>query len=238
MSNYRYFAVNIIFVILIIFPSVSKSEELNSSEWLIKAIDELENGELETALKYINRSINLNQEYAQAYFWRGFVYREFGNKPPEMKEEKKTPWRDKAVAKKLTDLKLKYLIQAIDDFNEAIRLEPNNHAYYFIRGNTYYEINQYNLSITDYDKVISIDPNFAKAYLNRGTTYNELGQYYEAIGDLDHAIRLMPNEPKCYRSRGNAYLKLNKHKYACSDFKKACELGKYLFCLEYQTFCK
>lgn len=240
MNNYRYFAVIIIFALLSINPSISNSEELNYIKYAEMAGTALENGELEKALKYINRSINLNQEYAEAYFWRGFIYREFGNQPPELKDVK-PPWDknfDSETDKKRTDLKLKYYIQAIGDFNEAIRLETKISAYYFIRGNTYCEINQYHQAIKDYDKVISIDPNFAGAWLNRGTAYNELGGYYEAIDDLNHAIRLIPNEPKCYRSRGTAYLKLNKRKYACSDFKKACELGKYFFCLEHLHFCQ
>lgn len=239
MNNYRYFAVIIIFLILIIIPSVSNSEKINSSEWLIKAIDELEKGELENALNSVNNSIKLDTKNADAYLVRGHVYKKFGDSPPEMKEEKKTPWRDKAVAKKLSDLKLKYYLRAIENFDEAIRLKPKDTRYYFDRGNTYAGINQHLQAIEDYNQAISLDPNFADAYNNRGAAYNELGQHFEAVADLNYCIQLKPNEATYYRNRGNAYFELHKRENACSDYKKACELGGgWVACSFLQEFCK
>lgn len=238
MNNYRYFAVIITVVFLVIIPSLSKSEKLNSSEWLLKAIDELEKGELEKALNSINNSIKFDTKNADAYLVRGHVYKKFGDSPPEMKEEKKTPWRDKAVAKKLTDLKLKYYLRALENFDEAIRLKPKDTRYYFSRGNTYFGMNQYLQAIEDYNQAISLDPNFADAYNNRGAAFNELGQPVEAIADFNYCMHLKPNEAKYYKNRGDAYFELGKREDACSDYKKACDLKHWVACAFFQKLCQ
>ncbi len=56
---------------------------------------------------------------------------------------------------------------AIADFNEAIRLEPDNEVAYLNRGNAWLAKGMYARAIADYGEAIRLDPKYARAYNNR-----------------------------------------------------------------------
>ena len=51
--------------------------------------------------------------------------------------------------------------KAIQDFTQAIDLDPNNAKYYNTRGNAYYGLKQYTKAILNYAQAIDLDPNNA-----------------------------------------------------------------------------
>lgn len=75
--------------------------------------------------------------------------------------------------------------RAIEDFDWAIRLDPQYASAYHNRGVAYYHLGQYDLAIEDYDKAIKLDPHLAEAYYGRGLAYAILGNSREA--ELDYA---------------------------------------------------
>jgi tetratricopeptide (TPR) repeat protein len=81
------------------------------------------------------------------------------------------------------------------DFNKAIKIDPNNVAAYYGRGNTNYNLKYYSNAMADYSKVILIDPNFVNAYYGRGNTYKHLKGFLSALRDYKSAFSLFPNHP-------------------------------------------
>ena len=56
--------------------------------------------------------------------------------------------------------------QAIADYTQAIRLNPNYALAYYNRGNVYYRKGDYDRAIADYEAVLRINPNDADARRN------------------------------------------------------------------------
>ena len=73
--------------------------------------------------------------------------------------------------------------EAIKDYDEAIRLNPQSAEAYYKRGFFYQNLGQGERAIEDFDKAIRIDPQFAKAYSNRAHAYLNKGHYGQAIAD-------------------------------------------------------
>ena len=94
---------------------------------------------------------------------------------------------------------------AINNFNEAIRLNPNYAQAYGNRGIAYSRLQQYEKALADYNQYIRFNPNSAEAYYNRATLYDKLGDYEKAIADYDRAIRLNPNFSQAISNREIAY---------------------------------
>ncbi len=88
--------------------------------------------------------------------------------------------------------------RAIQDFDQAIRLNPGYAFAYNNRGDAYRIEGRYDRAIEDYDQVIRLDPQFALPYDNRGDAYAKMGAYDRAIQDFDRAIRLAPGDPIAY----------------------------------------
>lgn len=85
----------------------------------------------------------------------------------------------------LAKLKLNNQTGAIDDFNQAIKLDPNNTKAFYSRGYAKYKlgnieyiklqqketaIKYYQEAINDFNQAINLNPNNAEAYNNRDNT--------------------------------------------------------------------
>ncbi len=114
--------------------------------------------------------------------------------------------------------------EAINHYNEAIRLKPSYPYAYYGRGNVYSKLGQYQQAIEDYNEAIRLKPDFAYAYYNRGIVYSELGQYQQAIEDYNEAIYLKPDYAKAYYARGLACGKIGQYQLAIENFNEAIRL--------------
>ena len=92
--------------------------------------------------------------------------------------------------------------EAIAQYNEAIRLEPQDAQAHNNRGTTYLRLGQVERAIQDLDEAIRIDPQYAQPYSNRGVAYASLGQLERAIMDFDEAIQLEPQHAAAHNNRG------------------------------------
>ena len=130
-------------------------------------------------------------------------------------------------------------IQALEEFSEAIRLDPNRLDAYNNRAMIYWSLGQRQRAIQDLDQAIGFAddhpqaiPSFisthAEALSNRGFAHRELGRPRQAIEDLNRAIELDPQFAATYNHRGLAYSDLDDHQRAIADYSKAIELDPQL----------
>jgi Flp pilus assembly protein TadD len=113
---------------------------------------------------------------------------------------------------------------SIKDYDEAIRLKPNDADAYSSRGAAYYKLGQYQRAIGDYNEALRLKPDDVFAYMLRGIVYSELGQDQRAIGNYNEAIRLKPNDDLVYATRGHGYAKLGQYQRAIEDYNEAIRL--------------
>ena len=140
-----------------------------------------------------------------------------------------------------TDRGMTYLEQgdhseAIEAFDEAIKLDPQDAIAYYNRGVAYNRIgqskmrvsssdrSQYERAIKDFGEAIRLNPQ-ADAYYNRGVANRALGYFEPAMKDFDEAIRLNPQHADAFYLRGAVYGAIGKSIEAERDFAKAKELG-------------
>lgn len=115
--------------------------------------------------------------------------------------------------------------RAIEYYNVAITVNPNNYKNYNNRGNLYYTIHYLQNALEDYNKTIQLKPNCVEAYNNRANIYTELHRFHDAIEDYNKVIHLSPQRVEAYNNRGISFLLQSNNKLGCLDFYKACELG-------------
>ena len=108
--------------------------------------------------------------------------------------------------------------EAIVDYNEAIRINPESAQAYTNRGTVKVVFGQHDDAIADYDQAIHINSQSAEAYTNRGIAKAELGRHEEAIADYNQTIRINPQYPLAYYNRGNAKKALGQHDQAIADY--------------------
>jgi len=114
--------------------------------------------------------------------------------------------------------------QAIADYTQAIRLDPNDASAYRSRGMAYSDKGDHDRAIADINQAIRLDPNATAAYNARAVVYNSKGDYDRAIADYTQAIRLDPNDAIAYYNRGLAYSNKKDYDRVIADTNQAVRL--------------
>jgi tetratricopeptide (TPR) repeat protein len=74
----------------------------------------------------------------------------------------------------------KQYAEAINSFNEAIKLDPTQPAVYARLGDSYRELKKYDEALQAYDKAIELEPSNTNLLTNKGVVLNKLGKTKEA----------------------------------------------------------
>jgi len=121
--------------------------------------------------------------------------------------------------------KLKDYQGAIDEYTEAININPNYNVAYNDRGFVKYKLKDYQGAIDDYTQAIRIAPNYALAYYNRGNAKYKLQDYQGAVDDYTEAININPNYSVAYNDRGFVKYKLKDYQGAIDDYTQAIRIA-------------
>src|SRR5216683_211726 len=95
--------------------------------------------------------------------------------------------------------------RGIQDFDEAIRLNPDFAEAFYGRGNARVAKGEYDNAIQDYSQAIQLKPGDFEAFRNRGATFASKGEYDRAIQDFNQAIRLKPDFADAFSNRAGAF---------------------------------
>ena len=110
--------------------------------------------------------------------------------------------------------------RAIQDFDQAIRLNPSLGFAFNNRGLAYSRKGNDDRAIQDFDQAIRLDPSNVIAFDNRGSAYQDKGDYDRAIQDFDQVIRLNPSRPRYFYNRASAYRPLGSPEWRPDRSKK------------------
>ncbi|HTY76709.1 MAG TPA: tetratricopeptide repeat protein [Candidatus Bathyarchaeia archaeon] len=114
--------------------------------------------------------------------------------------------------------------RAIQDYDEAIRIDPDSALAFNNRGSAFQHMGNYDRAIQDYDQAIRLDGTSAFAYNNRGRVYHLKEDYQQAIKDYGQAIEADPDYPLAFYNRGLARFDQGLYIAAVPDFVRAVQL--------------
>jgi tetratricopeptide (TPR) repeat protein len=114
--------------------------------------------------------------------------------------------------------------KALDEFNQAITLQPQNHYLYHWRGRTHWEAQDETAALADFSKAIDLRPDYINYYHWRGAAYRKTENFTAALADFSKAIELQPGNGDNYWARGYTHREAQNLPAAVSDFSKAIEL--------------
>jgi tetratricopeptide (TPR) repeat protein len=115
--------------------------------------------------------------------------------------------------------------RAIHDYDQTIRLNPNDVPAYYSRGLAYKKKRDYDRAVQDFDEAIRLNPNYERAYYDRGNAYLDKDEYDRAVQEFDEAIRLSPNDAYAYNNRGIAYERKGGYDQAIQNYNQAIRLN-------------
>ncbi len=181
------------------------------------------------ALQQLNKVLEQDPKFSEAYFLRAKIRSLTGDKAGAMMDLDSTIklnpknytalyQRGKAKASE------KNFDGAIRDYNKSLKLNPKLPEVLFDRGFAKYIQGNIFGAIDDYTRSLGMNPT-AAAYCNRAIANDDLGEDLAAMKDYTKAIALNPNFAEAYFNRGSLKFEQNDIKGACEDWLKAAGLG-------------
>jgi tetratricopeptide (TPR) repeat protein len=113
---------------------------------------------------------------------------------------------------------------ALEDFKQALRLNPNFTEAYVCQSIIHYYQGDHQGAIADCNQVLRINPRNAEAYNNRGLNRCAMGDHQRAIADFNQVLEIEPNHAKAYLNRGYSRLQLDDNWGAIEDFDQAMRI--------------
>jgi tetratricopeptide (TPR) repeat protein len=181
-------------------------------EWYVRAY--IARGEayrrkrmLEEALRDFDKAIELDDNNADAFYDRGFIY--------TLREDHVSAIKDYDAAIRLNSSDasslnnrcwsraiIGHLRLAMEDCNAALRLRPNFADARDSRGFTYLKLGQFDLAIADYNAALSVVPHRADSLYGRGLARRKLGQAAAGNTDIADARAIRADIGEVFARRG------------------------------------
>ncbi|KAI5790173.1 Metallo-dependent phosphatase-like protein [Geopyxis carbonaria] len=111
-------------------------------------------------------------------------------------------------------------LKALECYDKAIELDPNQAVFYANRALTHIKLESYGFAHSDATKAIEIDPNYVKAYYRRAISSLAIMKHKDALKDFKTVCRKVPNDK-------DAKLKMQECEKIVRqmDFLRAIEVG-------------
>ena len=116
--------------------------------------------------------------------------------------------------------------KAIKDYDEYIKLQPDEFRGYINRGIVNLEKKDFENSLIDLSKGLEINPNDHIGYSFMADLKKELGNLEEAILSMEKAIEIDPKNGFYFLKKGKIYIDLDNYEKAEKDLTKAIKLGE------------
>jgi tetratricopeptide (TPR) repeat protein len=109
--------------------------------------------------------------------------------------------------------------KALEDFNRAIALDPDDARAYGNRGITQRALKQYEQALSDLNRALSLDDTMDWVHVARGEVYRHIGEYQRALEDFNRALAIDPDYAAAYAGRGRVYYRLKQYDQAARDLE-------------------
>ncbi|TEU17049.1 MAG: tetratricopeptide repeat protein [Anaerolineales bacterium] len=110
---------------------------------------------------------------------------------------------------------------ALNDYDEAVQLEPNNATYHLGLAEAYAAQQEFQSALDYYEKATGLSPDYIAAWIGKGDAYLALGGYEEASNSYTKAIAIDRNNNVAYYGRARAEALLGKSTEAIQDLRQA-----------------
>lgn len=125
-------------------------------------------------------------------------------------------WNNRGAVKR----QAKDFTGAIEDYEQAIKLDPRHAKAFNNRGACKFNLKDYEGAIKDYNLAIALNPDYTKAYRNRSNAYFYLNKYAAAAYDLEVVLKHRPRDLNALFNHGVTSIKLNRYALAIRDFDR------------------
>lgn len=200
----------------------------------LRAMECVQEMDYSKALEYLQKDVEENPKSGYSYVYIAALQMYFDETGEALTASNKAiqyiPKKDQEKLAEAYDarasvyLALEDTVSALNDLEQAIKLQPKDEDLYKERAQIYYEQDKYDLADADYQKYIELQPGDVVGYMGLGRNANERKQWDKAIEQFNHVEKLTSEYSSVYSFRAESYLGLKKYREAIDDLIKAIDI--------------
>lgn len=184
--------------------------------------------DLNKKIELYTQVIALNPNNLDAYFYRGLAKNDLGDFSSAIVDYSKIivtqPDPDTYYNRANARYSLKNYIGAKEDYENALKLDPNFIDALYSLGCTKFDLGDFEAAIKDFTQLIRLVPTEQKTYFMRAAAHDALEKYALALNDYTLAVLANPNSDAYYK-RGAFFLSTNYYEKANFDFSMAIKFN-------------
>lgn len=98
---------------------------------------------------------------------------------------------------------------AIEEYNDALKRNPDNYRVYSNRAACYSKLMDWQRGLDDCDKCLEMDPQFVKAYIRKAKIQHFLKQYHKALETYERGLAIDPKASELIEGRQQTMRAIN-----------------------------
>jgi tetratricopeptide (TPR) repeat protein len=188
-------------------------------------------GDFETAFKFVNDALRIDNKYRDAYVLKGSMYKVAGNPELALSSYQTAVQVDPSFF--MGHLNIGWLLSelerhqmALEYYQNALELDPKSiNAHYGI-AMSYQDLGMYAEAHAAYRALLEVDPNFHLAYFNQGIIKRVFEKELDsAVYYLRYAVTVQPEFVKGHHELGEVYFDQGRKSDAARSYSKALEIN-------------
>ncbi len=128
-----------------------------------------------------------------------------------------------------TLLKQQHYAQALQAYEEALRIDPRNFHAWNGKGTALYSQGNYKKALEAYHRATEIDPGSAVVWVSAGLALNRLQRYQQALVHFERALSIDPQYVAAWNGKADAQLDMNMPDEAIASYEQALNYDPHSF---------
>lgn len=202
-----------------------KNKRANAERAYSQGVAQLSRDDYQRALPYFEQAVDLDPNYAEAWYQAGYSYGALGRFQDALKASKQAAklrpdWPAAFVNVGASNYALGDYKEAADAYRAAIRLDGDNPEIQYAYGLSLNKLNKTDEEILAYRRAINLKPDHANSLEKLGQAYFKKKRWNDAVATFNQLIIYKP-ESKNFNFVGESYFELEKFDEAMTAFNNA-----------------
>ncbi|MGI8640761.1 MAG: tetratricopeptide repeat protein [Pyrinomonadaceae bacterium] len=177
------------------------------------------------AVTYFEKAVEIDGNYAEAWYQAGFCYGMLGRHADALKASKQAAklrpeWSETYVNIGASSFALGQYKDAAEAYKQATKIDANNADTQYALGLSLNKLGRTDEEILAYKRAVALKPDYANAYELLGTAYFKQKKYNESLAAFEQLKTYKP-DAKTYNYLGESYFELGKTEESVDAFNNA-----------------
>jgi uncharacterized protein (TIGR03032 family) len=197
--------------------------------WDLLGLIALQQGNLTTALSYLERSIALDPQQASFHDHAGVVHCSLGN------FEQGVSCYQQALSLNPHAGHIRYNLglalqmlgrsdEALQTYRQLVAQQPQHSVAHYQIGNLLQQQQQFTAAIDHYQQALTQQPQYAEAWYNLGVAWQQMGEHPQSLHAYQQALRLKPQYVEALNGLGTLLDKQEQQSDALHCYQRALEI--------------